>query len=488
MRFVNVEIPAYCGEIVSDAVMKYPNLGKLNMDFLFDVIFVIAQGKRQLFRYLCSSYDLAAEASRAYIAGQTTRMSVYESELYKLRLDLIDFANSPFLQTLHTDPMLRLEEKFELVAMILNELLDGASTQMQQQMQQMGKTQQQQSQQGQQGTAQQGSSNGGQQGQLGVTGGFFDGFNYLTSWLHDTHFNGDEGSRQNKSARGGVNSYVDLVKSDYDTQMKINKMVNKLWNHQYLELFQIARNLDLGFERARKGVLKDSAFVSSNITVGKMQRIGEMVKAVPMEMACEDVIDRKIMNKSLKVAKYRERREQKQVVLAGLDCSGSTGHQYRNGLSRLQFIKAFAIALGRKAIRDKSMFYFRWFRGGVKDLFILKDQSQWGSFLSAVLDERDDGNTDVDFVLHTLVRDIEKDVVELDKADILIITDGTQDVANVDEFLEVKRKTGLKFHFLALENLAYDNGIRQMCETYQIAGADEIENLGSWKCDFIKVI
>lgn len=491
MRFTKAELPMFCKQAISTVVPKYPNLMKMDMDFMEDLMFVIAQGRKRLFQYLCSVYDLAVETTRLYSAGKIIRMAQYEAELYKMRLDLIDFANSGFCQLLHADPLLKLEEKFELVCMILNELFDSRNmpNDMKNDMKAAAGTAGQSA--GNALAQQAAQASGGQspamsKADIAMTSNFFKGFSFLANYLYDIA--PKQGGTAGDMSSRGASSFAQMLKESFETKQLISRMVSNLWNNSYIDLFHIALNIDMSFERAKKGILKDTDHVASNVTFGKMRQMRDLVHAMPMELAFDDVLDRKIMNKSLKVTKYRERREQKQCLYALLDGSGSMDKRYTNGLTRIHFVKAMAIALGKKAIRDKSVFYFRWFRGGVKDVYILKSEDQWEQFLKHILDESANGSTDIDFALHTAIKDVEHELDGMDKSDLIVITDGTQDIANADEFAEIKRKKGLKYHFVGLEDFSDSTRIQQIAETFQIVDADRIENFESYKPAFRKVI
>lgn len=488
MRFINVELPIYYKEVILNTVPNFPEVQKLDYDFMQDIIFIIAQGRSAMFRNLCHVGDLAQAVAYMYFQGHVTYMAEEEAKLYKLRMDLIDFADSPFLNALHFDPQLTLEEKFQFVCMILEEMLKdsaqrGTLDAMQQQGQQQGaQPTPQPSPQGQQSQAPQ----AGQEA-LGMTGDFFKGFSFLSNYLYDTvdtsYGAGGDGSNR------GVSAFAEMMKEEMSTKKKIAELSDNIFADQYLEIFDIAKNLDLSFQSAKTGLFKDVDHIASNITVGKMRRMTDVTKSMPMEMAMEVTFDRKIMNKTLKVSKYRERHEQKQCLYGLLDCSGSMQSNYMNGLNRLQFVKAIAIALGKKALRDESVFYFRWFNSRVRDVFKLSKRSQWKSFLKHILEERPNGGTDVDYALHTGVQDILQEIDGMDKADAIVITDGTEDITEPEEFLEIKRTKGLKYHFLCLEDFdgEHDN-IEKIADSFQIMDANSIENIQDYKPEFRRVI
>ena len=329
-------------------------------------------------------------------------------------------------------------------------------------------------------------------GQMAMTSQFFKGFSFMMSHMFDQQ---DASFHQQKAigqgyTRGGSAVEI-LYKESIGNKLQISDLVDKLWSQQYLEMFEIARNIEFTFNHARKGKLVESDNVASNITISRMKRMKDVNRAVKMDMALDDVMDRKIMNRDLRVFQHKERKEQKQLLYALLDSSGSTDDYYPSlNINRIAFIKSVAIALGKKAIADASTFYFRWFNSNVRDAYKLFDRSQWGNFLTHILNEYPFGGTNIDLAMHVAADDIFKEIDGMDKSDMIVITDGTADIYETGGFLELKRR-GMKFHFICLEDIHTNSGhsnIEKLAETFQVVDLDKVYDLASYKPEFRKVV
>ena len=123
MRFLKIELPPFYKQIVEDTLSKYPNASKIGGDFYQDLMFIVAQGYDIMWKFLVTVQDLVNEVTRAYLKNSIKNMRQYEAELFTMRLDLIDFADSGFARALKNDPFLRLEEKFELMVKILDAMV-----------------------------------------------------------------------------------------------------------------------------------------------------------------------------------------------------------------------------------------------------------------------------------------------------------------------------------------------------------------------------
>lgn len=485
MRFIQVELPLYYKEVIKQSVDKHPNIKKFDFDFLQDLMFVVAQGYDAMWGNMCSVLDLIRESSNAYIAGRIRNMRLYEAELYTLRLDLIDFADCDFARALKDDPVLKLEEKFEFMAMVLDTMVASHSTpqDVKNEMAQAAK----------EGDAKSGEVKSGENGAqattsagMSMTSRFFKGFSFMLSHMFEIHDSKREAGIGKGYSR--VDSAVnDMFKESQRDKLKIADMVNKLWQEQYLKMFQIAHNLEVSFGFAKKGKLYDVDHVATNMTTARMHKMKDVSHAVKLDMALDEVFDRKVMTKQMRVQKFRERKDQKQCLYALLDCSGSTSDMYNNGMNRISFIKACAIALGKKALVDNSVFYFRWFDTKVRDVFILKERGQWASFLSHILNTGPSGGTNIDLALHVAVQDIDKQLDGMDKSDMVVITDGTQDLNNHVDFLEYKKR-GLKFHFIILEDMPFAEHMKAVAESFQSIDLDKVESLDDYVPEMRQIV
>lgn len=495
MRFIKAELPAFYEKVVLDVLGRYSEANTIDKDFFRDLIYVIAQGYDAMWQILITVPELFQGAMQAYLKGKVKNMRIYESELFMLRMDLVDFADSGFARALKVDPFLKIEEKFELVVLLVDELMQQVPKDIKREMKDRMQENSGISSGGE-------GSQSGESGQPGGAGGevptredkamvanFFKGFSFLSNNLFEK--NGGLDKEFNGFSRG-VSAIDRIKKAAFEDKMKISDLVNDFWNRGYLKMFEIAHNIELVFKGSKIGKMEDTDSISSNLTIKKMNRFKDLKRALNMDMAMDnDVLDRKIMSKGLKVRKFRERKDKKQFLYALLDKSGSMDHHYDAlGINRIQFVQAIAIALGKKAVSDGSKFYFRWFDGGVQNVYKLTNSGQWPKFLNAILDTAPGGSTDIDLAMHTSVGDMNVGMAESDKSDMIIITDGTQDLEELDEFMELKSR-GARFHFICLEDLVRLKGrtkIERLAETFQVVDLDKVKSFADYNPEFRKVI
>jgi len=490
MRFIKVKLPVYYENVIDSVLAKYPNASKISRDFYCDLLFIIAQGYDVMWKYIVSVEDIFNEVFAAYVAGKISNMRKYEAELFLIRLDLIDFADSYFGRLLKEDPVLKLEEKFEFMVIVFDEMVSKAPRE---ELNNMAKL----NNYSELSDNKSDNLDGGDvrsaenKAIYSMSANFFKGFSFLMSnFFTDNNKEVSSGGVSYGFSR--TTSFInDSYKEILSNKVVISSLVDKLWDAKYLEIFNIAKNIEFMFDFSKKGKLVNVDKVSSNITVGRLKKYADINRATKLDLSMDDVIDRKIMDKSLKVINYKDRVDQKQLLYALLDCSGSTRDFYhRISINRIAFIKAIAIALGKKAIADKSKFYFRWFNGNVFDVYKLQSRSQWGNFLKHILNRSAIGGTNIDLALHVASGDIFNEIDGMDKCDIIVITDGTTDVCSIDELIELKKK-GAKFHFVCLEDIVKSSSVSNMekiAETFQVVDLDKVDDLSVYKPTFRKVI
>jgi Mg-chelatase subunit ChlD len=402
-------------------------------------------------------------------------MAVCEAENLKLRMDLIEFSEAPFVEEFRKIKVLTLEEKFEIMLNILENMYkmsqkkgSGAGADP------YGNHASKQSQ-----AAPLATGNAAGNGKSQISSAFFKGFSHLFGNYVDQFSPPGDGAGKN------IGMDDEQYREGMQNKMNIAKFVDNFYARDYFKIFHIAKNVGRSFQTSKTGKFEDTERISSNLTYRKMRRQSDMVRANKMELVLgDDLLDRKLASKSLRVIAYRERREKKQCLYALLDRSGSTG-----GNNRLPFIKGLAIGLGKKALADKSVFYCRWFDGGVKSLFILRTREDWPGFLSYILNQRPDGGTDIDFAISTAVKDIDRGEQGLDKTDVIVITDGTEDIheQSYNEFLEHKNH-GKKFHFVMLEECGHVEYSQKLAESFQFMDSAKAVHSDDYVPEFRSIV
>lgn len=497
MRFINFPFPPFYVEAIDKLMVKYANAREINREFIDDILFVVAQGKDAMWSYLCSIDDLVDECARAYFDGRIKNIRLREAELFTLRMDLIDFAESPFVMELKDDPTLKLEEKFELVVAYLDGIIGSNSLppSVKAGMSSAKNSNSASAAPPSGGGALPGPGSGpgsgtGATGSYDPTPEFFKGLSFLFNMQHDKavgqyHAQKEQSGQVGRSLETATHA---MYKEVFGKKLTISNLVDRLYRQNELAIFEIAHNIDIAFAISRKGKLVPVDHVASNISVDKLRRFKDITCADRSDLAVDETFDMKVMKKSLRVRKFKERKDKKQCLYALLDGSGSTDEMYSAiGIDRIMYIKAIAIALGKKAIREEGEFHFRWFDGGIQNMFSLKTKGQWNSFLSAVLSRRSSGGTNIDLAMHTATKDIKGQMEGVDLADMLVVTDGTTDVTDVKSFSDVKKK-GLKMHFVTLDFSGSLPNIKKLADSFHEVKLADIASLEEYTPEFSKVV
>jgi Mg-chelatase subunit ChlD len=483
MRLIKIDLPQYYYGVVKQGLANHQALQQFGEDFFCDVLSIIAMGGKTCGKFFITAKEMAVEIGELYRKNKITSMPVCEAEKMKLRMDLIEFAEAPFVEEFRNIKVLTLEEKFEIMLNILQGMYDSAQKY-------KGKSDPNSpnydpynpaSQQSQAAPTVSGNAGGGK---TQINSAFFKGFSHIFGAFTDVQ---NRPSLGGDGADKGVGAEDEKFRDSVQNKMNIAKFVDNFYARDYFKIFHIAKNLGKSFATSKTGKFEDTERISSNLSMRRMRKQSDIVRANKMDVALgDDYFDRKLAQKSLRVASYRERRDKKQCLYALADRSGSTGSG-----NRIQFIKGVLIGLGKKALQDKSVFYCRWFDGSVKSLYILRDKRDWPGFLSYVLNQTPAGGTDIDFAMQTAVKDIDGGEQGLDKTDILVVTDGTEDIhePTYADLLEHKNK-GKKFHFVLLEDIMGDRELfsQKLSESFQYMDSNKAMQLDDYVPEFRTIV
>jgi len=474
MRFIKIELPSFYKDIVDKGYSKYPKLSALPKSVLEDTICLLAQGKANCFKYMASDLEISRDVVERYKKGEIRRIEETEAQMFKLKMDIIQFAESDVLEAYSQFKSMNLEQKFDLIARLFEAIIDNQSN----------------TQSGQGGFG--GSGPVGLMGQPNQNGkaakaNTFSSFGFLFEHLMNYSYGQSNDTNNVAGATKDIGHFDKTYKEILDRKLKIKQMVNELLSDDNAIIFEIAKNLETSFfTPSKKGKLYETDNISSNMHFSKMRKMNDLSKSVKFELANDEVLDRKIMSKTIRVIKYKERKSLKQCLYALLDRSSSTDSNNRD-----LFIKAVAIALAKKALKDETVFYCRWFEGRLGSLFELRGRSHWNTFLDFILNTHPSGGTDMDMALTYAVKDIDKGERDgLDKCDIIMVTDGTEDIKTptLKELLPHKMSKGKKFHFVFLEDMGNIQNSNKLSETMSFMDTGNIQDLSKVKLAFRSII
>jgi uncharacterized protein with von Willebrand factor type A (vWA) domain len=450
--------------MVNKGYGKYPSLSALPKEVLEDTLCLVAQGKTNCFKYMASDLEISRNAIDRYKKGEVNNIEHTEAQMFKLKMDIIHFAESDIVEQYIESKSLSLEEKFDFVCQIFSAIIENQKN----------------------GRQPNGGMGGGATGQN--VSKIFSSFGFLFEHIMNYSYDApeDNGKTENTGSTKDMGHFDRTYKEILDKKLKIKQMVQQLLSNENASIFEIAKNLETSFfSQSKRGKLYETENISSNLHYSKMKKMNDVSKAVKFEVTIDDVLDRKIMTKSLRVMKYKERKDLKQCLYALLDRSGSTHEN-----NRQMFIKAVAIALAKKAMKDGTTFYCRWFEGRLGSLFVLKGRAHWNTFLDFILNTHPDGGTDMDMALTYAVKDIDKNEIDgLDKSDIIMVTDGTEDIRipTMNELIK-HRVHGKKFHFVFLEDMGNIENCNKLSESLSFMDTGNIEDLSQAKLAFRSII
>ncbi len=246
----------------------------------------------------------------------------------------------------------------------------------------------------------------------------------------------------NVSGRG--NEDEEVAKKDIldDLRVNIAKLVRKVFGQGRYNIFDLAKNFYLSYDRTKRGEWKDTP-TGDSLRIRAMRSMSDLYK-IPLNRLFlpDEVLDMKVMRKELLVTQYRKRQDKRQLVYVLADVSWSM-----SGGAREEFMKAVLLSIGRKTLEDEGRLFFRFFSSGYSAIYELSSRNRWTAFVETVLGVDLDGGTDVHKALYKGGQDIEDQREIDDKTELVMITDGTEWV----EPGEIRERVKAKRHCILLE-------------------------------------
>ncbi len=243
---------------------------------------------------------------------------------------------------------------------------------------------------------------------------------------------------------GRSNEESDIQKKDIldDLRNNIAKLVRRVFGQGQYNIFDLAKNFYLSYDRSKRGEWKDKP-IGDSLRIRPMRNMSDLYKVQLNRLFLPDeILGMKIMKKELLVTQYRKRQDKRQLVYVLADISYSMA-----GETREHFMKAVLLSIGRKTLEDEGRLFFRFFNDGYSAIFELSDRGRWTAFVDTVLSIEMDGGTDVHQALYKGGQDIEEQKEIDDKTELVLITDGTEWV----EPTEIKERVKAKRHCILLE-------------------------------------
>jgi len=243
-------------------------------------------------------------------------------------------------------------------------------------------------------------------------------------------------------------------------------------------ILDVARKVGATEQYAREENLSDVNYPEKDWRVTNMKTMSDLPEVLLYQFLYpEAVFDKMLMDKDLKIKQYESRRKKKQVLYLLIDGSGS--------MDRRKQITACGIAIAyiRKAIQEGSIYFFRFFDNSVFDLHTVTSETEAVEAIDYLLNNpQSNGGTCIDTALQKAVQDIndpklfkqdpDDDSDLYERADILVITDGEDDVRTTKEFLE-ENKVVLHSFLLYQQN----KNLEEISKTYQYLSTKQMSSL-----------
>ena len=198
------------------------------------------------------------------------------------------------------------------------------------------------------------------------------------------------------------------------TAQEILKLAEKIIN-ECPEVFNLAANFltalaeaDQEREDTDAGQMSRKRKMLHHSEMGRIDK-GELLKP-------EEVVDRNIMLKKVKVTQYQDMQTEDQCLYVALDVSGSMQG------APLMCGKALLLALGKNALENGETFMYRLFNDAPSDRKEVSPET-WKDFVKDIIATSADGGTNIMTTLRQVANDISTN--SMDK-EIVLITDATE--------------------------------------------------------------
>jgi uncharacterized protein with von Willebrand factor type A (vWA) domain len=255
------------------------------------------------------------------------------------------------------------------------------------------------------------------------------------------------------------------------------------------KILDVARKFDVTEQYVREEEIKDVNYPEKDWRIASMKTLSDFTSILPYQFLYpNEIFDKMLMDKDLKVKRYQSRRKKKQILYLLVDVSGSMSG------ARQMVATSIAVAYIKKAISEKSIYFFRHFDDKPFELHRVTNEEEAVKEINYLLkNPKSGGGTCINNALTTAMKDInnpklfkqENEGLELhegfglleedklyERADILIITDGEDQVSVTARELEEKK---IVLHTFLIEG--ENASLAQISKTCQRLKRDEITKL-----------
>ena len=243
----------------------------------------------------------------------------------------------------------------------------------------------------------------------------------------------------------------------------VDKIAEKL--NRELDIFHVARKKELTDKYKRDEVIKSVPYPDNEMSIKNIDKYQEILKLLPSQYALEDeVFDQKLLKKELLVRDYQSRRLKKQALYLLIDVSGSMSDGsdiYASGV---------ALALVRQAIEEGSTYFLRFFDHGQHKLHKITTKEDAIKMCEILVKKPySGGGTSIQGAIRKAIKDIKQAPEKFEKVEIMVITDGEDDV-----YLTKKDLKDIKIHSTVING--ENGGLKAISESYVELDSSDIDS------------
>jgi len=234
----------------------------------------------------------------------------------------------------------------------------------------------------------------------------------------------------------------------------VDKMARYLGSRN-LEIFYVARKKEITDIYRVEQIITSVPYPDNEMDIKTIDNPMEILKTIPTQYAYDDdIFMNKLIKKELLIRDYQSRNLKKQVLYLLIDVSGSmTG-------SKNIYASGVGLAFVRQAVEEGATYFLRFFDDYPKDLHVAKTKEDAKNLCSLLIRQPySGGGTNIQRAILTAVEDIKKSPDKFEKAEIMVITDG---VDNVD--LNKESLKGVKVHSTVIDGK--NSGLEKISDSY----------------------
>jgi hypothetical protein len=210
---------------------------------------------------------------------------------------------------------------------------------------------------------------------------------------------------------------------------EIIKKAEHFLTKQKLDIFKVARKHEELEVYSKTEELINNIVPDNEMDIRYMESHNEALKLLPTQYALPDEeFDVKLAKNELLVRNYQTRKLKKQALYLLVDVSGSMSDGW-NGGDCSAYASGVALSLVRQAVREGSIYFLRFFDYVPFNLYRITNQEEANKMCDILLRQPySGGGTNIDRAIRQAIEDINKDRVTFEKVEIMLITDGSDNV------------------------------------------------------------